>query len=482
MQKSLFYKFLTVGGLALLLLLPLSMVQNIVNEREIYRIGVMHDIAESRTGPQKITGAMIVAPYVEKTTKEVEIYEDGEKRTILKTEHIQRHKYFMPETLNIQGSITTEERYRGIYKVPVYTTQLAVQGEFAIPQHLGITENLDNISWKEPFVVMGIEDIRGISRSVSIHVNQQPLEVLSGTYTHAIPQGIHARIDTSFEKAQSLAVHIALELQGMERLSFLPTGKFTKVDLTSPWPHPGFIGRYLPKTRRITDKGFTASWETSFFASNMVQYMQNCMQDNQCRQFQDNSFGVSLQEGVDIYLQAERSLKYALLFVGLTFVAFFLCEVLKGLSIHPVQYGLVGTALAVFYLLLVSLSEHIAFSLAYSIASSACVALLGFYVSYVLRSMSRGLIFAGGLAGLYGALYMLIRSEDYALLMGAALIFVVLAFIMVITRHIDWHKVGISALPKSASNVPAESHSGRGGRVAKTFPSPGSEENQNPWQ
>jgi inner membrane protein len=238
---------------------------------------------------------------------------------------------------------------------------------------------------------------------------------------------------------------VALELQGMESLSFLPTGKSTRVDLNSPWPHPKFEGRFLPKTREISGEGFSARWETSFFSSNMLEHLESCIRQNQCNAFQNNSFGVSLHQGVDIYLQAERSVKYALLFVGLTFVAFLLFEILKGLRIHAVQYGLVGIALALFYLLLISLSEHIAFGLSYIIASIACVSLISFYVSFVLRSAARGLIFAGTLSGLYGALYMLIRSEDYALLMGSGLLFGVLTFIMVITRDIDWYKIEAGA-------------------------------------
>lgn len=441
MQKVLLYKFLVICSLVLLLLIALFMISGVIRERESYRDGVIRGIAKSWTGPQKITGVIFIAPYKEKVKEEVDIDKDGKKQTVIKDQILQKYKYFLPEKLFINGDIATEERYRGIYKVPVYRANLKLEGHFNIPRSLGITENIQNITLQQPYIALGIKDIRGINHSVKLHVNKQNIPLLPGTHTSFIGEGIHAFIKPEYQEGSRLEFNAALELQGMEQLSFLPTGKFTKVDISSPWPHPSFVGRFLPKTREMTEEGFTSSWETSFFGSNMLNHLQNCTQNKQCQEFNDNSFGVSLKQGVDIYLQAERSIKYALLFIGLTFITFFLFEILKGLRIHPIQYVLVGAALALFYLLLISLSEHIEFGLSYIIASSACVSLLAFYVSFVLRSITRGAIFGGILVGLYGVLYMLIRSEDYALLMGSGLLFGVLTLIMTITRHVDWYKI-----------------------------------------
>ena len=452
MQKALIYKFLTIGGLVLLLLVPLSMIGGIIDGRQSHRATAVNDIAESWTGSQKVTGAVLVAPYKEKIIKEVEVYEDGKKQTVQKEQVLQRYKYILPETITINGDIKTEERYRGIYKVPVYTANMKLEGNFHVEKFLGIKDNLENITWQNPYIVFGVQDIRGINQSVKLNVNNKRIELRPGTRISFIPQGIHGTLNLGYSKAVDLNFDVALELQGMEKLSFLPTGKSTKVHLTSPWPHPRFEGRFLPKMREVSGEGFSASWETSFFSSNMLQHLESCIQRNQCNNFQNNAFGVSLHQGVDIYLQAERSVKYALLFIGLTFVAFFLFEILKGLNIHAVQYGLVGVALALFYLLLISLSEHMAFGLSYIIASVACVSLISFYVSFVLRSTTRGMIFAGTLTGLYSALYMLIRSEDYALLMGSGLLFGVLTFIMVITRDIDWYKIEAGAKQQLVKN------------------------------
>ncbi len=445
MQKTLLTKLLMIGGLFILLLLPFMMIDGLINERQYHHYTTVEDIAQSWTGSQTVTGVLLVAPYKEKVMRQTEIYKDGKKQTTQKEEIVTRHKYFLPEHIDIKGDIETEERYRGIFKVPVYTSHLQFKGQFELPKQLGITENLDKITWEKPFIVLGVQDIRGINQSVKLMVNAEDVELQPGSRSPIIEQGIHGRLDLDYQKDASLNFEMAFELQGMEELSFLPTGKTTKITLSSPWPHPSFMGRYLPKSREISGDGFVATWETSFFSTSIGKHLEQCARNNNCLAFATNTLGVQLHEGVDIYLQAERSIKYALLFVGLTFTAFFMFEVLKGLRIHPVQYGLVGVALALFYLLLISLSEHISFVAAYVIASAACIGLISFYVSFVLKSWKRGAMFAGLLAALYGTLYTLIRSEDYALLMGTGLLFGVLCLIMVITRNIDWYKIEASA-------------------------------------
>ena len=445
MQKTLLYKFLTIGGLAMLLLIPLTMIDGVINERKHYRDGVIRDVAKSSTGQQTITGAILVVPYTERIIKETSVKEGEEVKKIVKVERYSRKEYFLPEEMTINGDIETEERYRGIYKVPVYQANVTMAGSFSIPKSFRDKKNNPNITLQQPYLVVGIEDIRGVQRNVSLEANQETIALMPGTNTHFVAQGLHALLPMKHAYSKKLDFSVSMELQGMKQLSFLPTGKFTQVSLTSSWPHPSFIGRFLPKTRTVSEEGFTANWQTSLFSSNMQEYLASCTKSSNCQSFNNNYFGVSLHQGVDVYLQAERSVKYALLFIGLTFVAFFLFEVLKGLPIHAVQYGLVGMALALFYFLLISLSEHIAFALAYIIAASACVGLLGFYVSFVLRSLSKGMVFGGTLVALYGALYMLIRSEDYALLMGSILLFAVLTFIMIITRDVNWYHIESSA-------------------------------------
>ena len=232
-------------------------------------------------------------------------------------------------------------------------------------------------------------------------------------------------------------------MRGTSSFRFAPVGDSNSVEIVSNWPHPSFEGRYLPSTRDIADDGFTANWQISTFSTNMKEQALQCSAGN-CDALLSNQLGVSLVEPVDIYLQSQRASKYGVLFIGLTFAVFFLFEILRQLHIHPIQYGLVGLALTVFYLLLVSLAEHIPYGLAYLVATVACCGLLGFYVSYVLGKVRRGIAFAASIAGLYGVLYIIIQAEDYAFSMGAALVFTALAATMYVTRSFDWYELGDS--------------------------------------
>ncbi len=255
--------------------------------------------------------------------------------------------------------------------------------------------------------------------------------------------GVHAplkKIDPS--KNIQLDFSFDLKLQGTGQLDITPIGRESLVTLKSDWPHPSFVGEYLPVKHEISDRGFSAQWSASFFSTNLEESWKNCVTQSNCQVFSSRHFGISFINPVDQYLKSERAIKYALLFIFLTFAGFFLFEVLKCMAVHPVQYGLVGVALALFYLLLLSLSEHISFSLAYLISSSACVLLIGFYVSHVLGSFTRGMGFSIAMATLYGMLFGLLRSEDYALLMGSLLVFGLLGVVMVLTRKLDWYSVG----------------------------------------
>ena len=244
----------------------------------------------------------------------------------------------------------------------------------------------------------------------------------------------------------------SLNLQGMERLEFVPIGRDTLVDLHSLWPHPSFVGRFLPEQRAVTDAGFQARWRTSYFATNVEQLLNQCGQ-RACDALLENALGVTFMQPVDIYLQTERAVKYGMLFIGLTFAAFFLFELFKSLAIHPIQYALVGIALAIFYLLLLSLSEHLRFGISYLIAAVACVGLLAFYAAYLLRSLRRAVGFATLLGSLYAVLYVLLQLEDYALLMGSLLLFTIVAAVMILTRKVDWYQLGRA--PDSSATVQA---------------------------
>jgi inner membrane protein len=350
----------------------------------------------------------------------------------------------------LNGHVVTEERARGIYKALLYRSDNQISGAFKLPARLGLGDELGLYQFGQPFLSVGISDIRGISNDLQLRFNGATLGFEPGSAEERFGAGVHAPLPVlDAQGGQVLEFAFDLKLQGTKQLSITPVGRDSRVELTSGWPHPSFVGEYLPTSREVSAKGFKALWQTSFFATNLEEALTDCVRGDSCKALTARNFGVSFVDPVDQYLKTERAIKYALLFIGLTFAVFFLFEVLKRMAVHPVQYALVGMSLALFYLLLLSLSEHLSFALAYGISALACVALIGFYVSHVLHSALRGGLFGLLLAALYGLLFALLNAEDYALLMGSILVFGVLTGVMVLTRKLDWYSVGKTSAASS---------------------------------
>ncbi|MCR4538805.1 cell envelope integrity protein CreD [Pseudomonas sp. 18.1.10] len=441
MNRSLLFKLGAIALLMLVLLIPLLMINGIIGDRQYTRDAVLEDIARSSSYSQRLTGPVMVVPY-RKTVREWKLNEKLNKRYEVTREERGR-LYFLPDRFELDGKVQTELRARGIYQARLFHADNRISGRFELPAQWGITEDFADYRFEPAFLAVGISDIRGIENALKLQLGSQPLDFEPGTQVDWLGQGVHVALPVQDSK-KPYVVDFAfdLRLQGTEQLQVVPVGKISQVSLASNWPHPSFIGNFLPVQRDVTDTGFTANWQTTFFSTNLEQALQSCLDGQGCKDFTNRSFGVNFIDPVDQYLKSDRAIKYALLFIGLTFAGFFLFEVLKSLAVHPIQYALVGFALAFFYLLLLSLSEHIGFALAYLISASACVLLIGFYVCHVLRSIRHGLGFSAGLAALYGLLYGLLSAEDYALLMGSLLLFGLLGTVMVLTRKLDWYGVG----------------------------------------
>lgn len=440
-MRGLTYKIVTAGVLIVVLLYTLSTIRGLVSERQMLRDQVVQDIARSSSYRQQVTGPMVVVPY-RRVVREWQKQENSAER-VLKERSITGQLYFLPETFRLDGEIKTEQRARGIYQARLYHANNKLSGVFEIPAQYGVTVDAADYQFGPAFLAMGISDIRGIESTLTLQLNGQRLKFNPGSRVELLGAGVHAPIPLSASgNPTHLEFALDLQLQGTEQLDITPVGRDSQVTLRSDWPHPGFIGDYLPAERSITDKGFSAQWQTSFFSTNLEEILSKCNATTECVEFKARRFGVSFVNPVDQYLKSERAIKYALLFIALTFAGFFLFEVLKKLQVHPIQYGLVGLALAMFYLLLISLSEHLGFALAYGLSATACVALLGYYIGHVLQHFTRGLGFGAGLALLYGLLYGLLSAEDYALLMGSLLVFALLGAVMVLTRKVDWFKLG----------------------------------------
>lgn len=431
MRRSVLLKMLAIGVLALMLLIPLGMVSGVANERQSQRAQAVNSVAQGAAGEQVLAGPVLVLPYrVQETVKE----SNGETRQVWRD----RQAAVLPAVLDVKGGLSTFNRQIGIYPVRLYNSKLVLSGRFDVPEW-GTLASGDQLQWGQPFLAVGIDDVRGIKASPVLEWNGARSQFVPGTRFKSLGNGIHASLALE-NKLQSVPFSFELNLDGMESFKLLPVGRDTTVALNSPWQHPNFVGHFLPETRSTGEDGFKAAWRTSWFASNMNERFQSCLAGD-CAEFNGTQLGVRLVDPIDTYAQTNRAIKYGILFVFLTFCAFFLTEVLKRVAIHPVQYSLVGLSLALFFLLLLSLSEHIPFLYAYLTAATACVIQNGVYGRYALGSPGRGLAFAGQLAVLYGLLYVLLCSEDQALLLGSLLLFGVLTAVMMLTRKLDWYRL-----------------------------------------
>lgn len=449
MQRALTWKIALIGLVALLLQIPVEMIRGLVIERKQARDGVIAEIARGSSEAQRVIGPVLYVPWTRRSTEATTTEDNGHKRVSRKEKVERGQAALLPATLSIDGTIDLQQKHRGIYQAHVYTLNVTLRGSFELPPGLGVADGAGTLEWGPAYLVMGVHDTRGIKDRVQIDWDgTQPALYPGGIDAAGAPNGIHADLGR-LAPGKSAAIHtfrIALSLIGTERLEIVPVGATTAVSLTSPWPHPSFTGRILPDAgTRVSKQGFAATWRSSHFSTNLAQLHQRCVQARQCDAFNQHSLAVSFIQPVDLYQTVERSVKYGFLFIGLTFGAFFLFEVLKRLAIHPIQYALLGIALAIFFLLLIALSEHIGFALAYAVAALSCVALIGYYVGQVLACLRRGAAFALGLAALYGLLYVLLRAEDHALLMGALLVFACVACAMIATRRVDWYALGANA-------------------------------------
>ena len=448
MQKALLWKIALIGLVALLLQIPVEMIRGLVLERKQARDGVIAEIARGSSEAQRIAGPVLYVPWMRRSSEATTTTDDsGHSRTTSKEKIERGQVVLLPNTLTVDGTIELQEKHRSLYKAHLYTLNATLQGTFTLPPGLGQRDGPGTLEWGRALLVLGIRDTRGIRDGLQFEWDgARPALHPGGIEAAGVPVGIHADLGAlapnTTRTATTHPFRIALSLLGTERLDIIPVGATTSVSLASSWPHPSFTGRILPDAgTKLSKDGFAATWRTSHFATNLAQLHQRCAHSQQCDPFNQHSLAVSFIQPVDLYQTVERSVKYGFLFIGLTFAAFFLFEVLKRLAIHPMQYALVGIALAMFFLLLISLSEHIGFSLAYAIATAACVALIGYYVGHVLRSLRRGLAFTSALAALYSLLYVLLRAEDHALLMGSLLVFACVAATMIATRRVDWYAV-----------------------------------------
>ena len=421
--------------LALGLLIPLAWIFSIVSERAARRDAAAAEIGATWGGPQYVAGPVIAVPYTTVRTDNA-----GH------AERVAGRMMFLPRDLRIDGTLRAETRARGIFPVVVYHAQLKLSGVFA-PLDVGDLP-ADSIDWNHAVVDLGVSDPRGLTQRTTLKLSGIDVSMRGGALDVGLfAAGLHADVPLPERPTTPVPFELTLDLNGTRDLQVIPNAQETVLALTGTWPHPSFGGRALPETRQITAAGFEAHWRVQDFARPYPSRwtMPPMNRDQLAQQATESAFGVSLVQPVDIYQQAERAVKYAALFVVLTFLVFFLWEIFHATLLHPVQYTFVGFALCVFYLLLVSLSERLGFDRAYAMSAGATTALIGGYAWSVLGGVRAGLSVCAALTALYGFLYLLLRLEDYALLAGSIALFTILAFVMFVTRRMNWYDLKLGS-------------------------------------
>ena len=441
---------LLVKAVALVLVLvaltaALGAVSGIVAERQ----GRLRE-AEASLAASLAAGQTVLGPVLQRDCVELWQTTEGVGKERKTTSERRDWKLVaVPTRLDIGAKVAIEPRHRGIFKVNGYvmTATLAAAWPDASALQPQREHPGSRLECDAPSLFVALGDSRGV-RNATVRLDGAVAAVLPGTAHPAHARGFHVAVaDTWLAAQRPLAAQVELELVGTGELAFAPIAEVTKVELASPWPHPSFAGRFLPLDSKIEDGGFSARWEVNALATNAPQELAAgsavCASDNNRapdgRARCVETFGVSFIDPVSGYTLSDRAIKYGLLFIALTFVGVGAVEVMRRVRVHPVQYLLVGAALAVFFLLLVSLGEHLPFAVSYLAASSACTALLAFYGSFVLRGARAGLVFGAAIGALYGVLYALLQLEQTALLLGSMLLFAVLAALMTATRRIDWY-------------------------------------------
>ncbi|MBP7184673.1 MAG: cell envelope integrity protein CreD [Saprospiraceae bacterium] len=447
-STSVTLKLFIIGFLLLLLIVPNEMIKSLINEREQTRNEAVEEVSSKWGRAQYIGCPVISVPY--------EIVVTNENGKLVPERGF---VHFLPENVDIQGDIKPEKRNRGIYVIMLYNSQLKIKGNFGALQLDALTIPKDKINFKDAFITLGISDMKGIKQDVKFKWNDKILECNPGLPTNDVySAGINVPINLEGQSG-NWNFDVDLKINGSSYIRFYPFGKETTVTLNSSWDNPKFDGSFLPDTKQISNKGFDAKWKILHFNRNYPQqgqgnFIGTVRQDksdgNVAPDYNYNNgelldnagtFGVKLLLPVDEYQKTFRSAKYSMMFVIITFLTFFFIEILNKKRLHPIQYLLIGAAVCLFYILLLSISEHLNFNKAYLIACVIILALITYYSKFILKNNTLTFVVAGVLGILYLFFYSLLQLQDYALILGSVGLLVILSTIMYLTRNIDWYKI-----------------------------------------
>lgn len=451
LQESIMVKLASIGFLVLILLIPGEWIDHIIEERQDRSAEMIREVSDKWSGPQTLSGPILVVPFVVK-----EIVDLGKEGKEIR-EHLER-AYFLPQSLTVKGVVKPEILSRGLFDAAVYQSELNMSATFSSPDFKGLAAAEDVIQWQDAYMVFGITDVRGISDSLSFQVNgknytAEPSSNIGVKVSSVVSSLATSRRNAATTSVRSVAgngiivkipstgasdfdgkVEIALKLKGSERLNFTPVGKSTTVRIEGPWADPSFDGEFLPENREVTTDAFKAEWKVLHFNRPFPQQWKNGDES-----IENADFGVRLMVPVDQYQKSIRSSKYSVLVILLTFMALFLVEITQRIRIHPFQYILIGAALTIYYVLLLSISEHMGYNSAYLLASIATVTLVTAYSRTFLVTRRLVTLFSTLLAIFYTFIFVIIQEQDYSLLIGSIGLFMIIALLMYFSRKVRWY-------------------------------------------
>ncbi len=460
LNHSVSFKLFIIGLLAVVLLVPSFQITSLIHERQQRQRSVVAEIGRSWSGPQSLGGPVLVVPYKTMVKTVAGDVEKLEERIY--------QLYVLPENLRIAAETDAKLLHRGIFDAAVYEAKVRMEGRFGALDLAKVDIEADQLLWERARLAIGVGDLRGLRNSPTVTLGEQAYE----PETEYADIGVFANNlvvapALSSEPWETLPFAFTLDLRGSEGLRFLQLAKHTHVAVTGNWGSPKFFGKFLPDEREIRDSGFVAHWEVPHFSRTMPQqwtashttigemydpresdqydgpigpYATSAVAGNHDSTHEAAVFGIQFLQPVDHYQKAERTAKYAILIIVLTFVSLFFTEVITKRRIHIIQYVLIGAAMIVYYTLLLSFSEHVGFNLAYGIASLATIALVGGFIARLLRRRRVALLFGGILALFYGFIFVIIQLQDMALLFGSVGLFITVGLLMYFSGRIDWNR------------------------------------------
>lgn len=439
-QLSESLRIVVIALLVLLMLIPLMMVYNIVNERGARQQTILADIASTWGQYQILNGPILVIPYVDHLINMDTVTDkNGETKTVTQDVFKDRTAIILPSNLNINVNLREEARHRGIYKTQVYTADINLNGHFDYASLINEQNQRRRYQWDKARLLIGLSDTKAITENSQLIWNDKQIALTPGTrLSTLIPSGFSAPLKAlALDELNSQhSFKLQLNIKGNQGFQFTPLGKTTQVHITSTWPHPSFQGNLLPTEYEVTQEGFSAKWNIPHLARS---YPQQWIMQDENYALNELVAGVDLFEPVSLYSKTSRAVKYGIMFIVMTFLSLLIFEIVSRTRLHLLQYMVIGVALSLFYLILLSLAEHIRFLYAYLAASSVTIITISLYALAVLKAKWHSLMMLVLLASLYSVLYLLLQMEDYALLFGSMVLLLTITTVMYVTRNLQ-HK------------------------------------------